>query len=135
MGLAKSFLAVAVLSGVLALPAAAQQSALRTNHAEPDGVFVDEYGTSFTFSICGEGTALCGVLNDVQGDSRTEENLAYVGQQVMQAEQTAPNQWSGTVIFNGSEASATVTQTGPDTVEIEGCRGILCQTLVFNRAS
>jgi uncharacterized protein (DUF2147 family) len=134
MSISKSVLALAVVTA-LAVPAVGQQSALRTNNVNPNGTFVDEYGTTFTFSLCGDGTALCGVLNDVQGESRTEENLAYVGQQVMQAERTGSNQWEGSVIFDGNPASATVTQTGPNTVEIEGCRGIFCQTLVFNRAS
>ena len=133
----KTGLAITALCAATIVPTFAQQQSLRTNRIEPpQGVFVDEYGTSFTFSACGEGTALCGVLNDIQGNSRTEENLAYVGQQVMQAQPTGPNTWEGTVIFDGKEAKATITQTGPDTVEIQGCRAaILCQTLVFNKAS
>jgi hypothetical protein len=121
--------AVLALASSAILPSLAQDRA-----ANPNGVFVDDYGTSFTFSLCGDGTDLCGVLNDVQGNSRTQENLAYVNQQVMQAELVSENQWKGTVIFGGQQASATVTQTGPDTVEIQGCRGgLFCQTLEFNR--
>ena len=39
----------------------------------------------------------------------------------------------GTVIYNGSEANATVGQNGPDSISITGCRMILCQTIVFSR--
>ena len=57
-----------------------------------------------------------------------------MNQQIMQADMTAPNEWRGTVIFEGSEAASTLTQVGPDTIEIQGCRvAILCQTLTFNR--
>ena len=99
----------------------------------PEGTWRDEYGTIFQISLCGDGTGLCAKLIDVQGKSRTEENLAYVNQQVLQADQTAEAEWKGTVIYNGSEAGATINQNGPDTLSITGCRMILCQTLVFNR--
>lgn len=103
----------------------------------PSGTFVDEFGTSFEFTLCGEtGTDLCGVLTNLEGESATEENLAFVGKQVMQAVQTAPNEWKGSLAAGGISADATVTQTGPDTVEIEGCRAaLLCQTLAYHRAS
>lgn len=102
--------------------------------ATPEGTWRDEHGTTLQLKLCGDGTQLCAVLIDVRGKSRTEANLAYVNQQVMQAELTAPNQWKGKVIFDGSEAVSTVTQVAPDTIEIEGCRAaILCQTLAFNR--
>ena len=103
----------------------------------PEGAFVDQYGTSFEFSPCGEtGTDLCGVLTNLEGNSATEENLAFVGKQVMQAEQVAPNAWKGSLTAGGMSAEATITQTGPDTIEIQGCRAaILCQTLPYNRAS
>lgn len=101
----------------------------------PAGEWMDEYGTALSISECGEdNTQLCVVLLDVQGESRTEENLAYVDQQIMQADMVAENQWQGTVIFEGAEAEGTLTQVGPDTVEIQGCRALLfCETLVFQR--
>jgi hypothetical protein len=102
--------------------------------ATPEGVWRDEYGTTLKISLCGDGTQLCAVLVDVQGKSRTDANLAYVNQQVVQAAMTAPNEWQGTVVFDGSEAHGTITQVTADTIEIEGCRAaILCQTLAFNR--
>lgn len=113
-------------------PAATEEAAAPTG---PEGTFVDEYGTSFTFTLCGDGTALCGVLNTLKGDSATEENLAYVGSQVMQAAASGPNQWKGALEAGGISAEATVTQTGPDTIDIEGCRAILCQTLTYTRVA
>ena len=103
--------------------------------ATPSGTFVDDWGTSFKFSLCGDGTDLCGVLTNLEGKSATEENLAFVGRQVMQAEQVAPNQWKGQLSAGGISAQATVTMTGPETVDIQGCRGgIFCQTLTYTKA-
>jgi hypothetical protein len=157
MHILKTTFAIAVLCTAAALPTLAQDAAApveapveapaeagaevttetAVETADPSGTFVDEYGTSFTFSLCGEAmTDLCGVLNTLEGESATEENLAFVGTQVMQAVQTAPNQWKGSLAAGGLSAEATVTQTGPDTIDIEGCRvAILCQTLTYTRAS
>jgi hypothetical protein len=122
-----------------AQPTAAGETAVAAAGASegPNGTFVDEFGTSFQFSLCGEaGTDLCGVLTNLEGESATPENLAFVGKQVMQAPQTATNEWKGSLAAGGMSADATVTQTGPDTVEIQGCRlGVVCQTLAYNRAS
>lgn len=101
--------------------------------AGPEGIWRDKYGTTFEIRLCGNGTDLCAILKDVQGDARNEKNLAYVGKQVLQASQTAQDEWQGTVIYNGTEAQATVTEDGSDMLIIKGCRGIFCDTLVFGR--
>lgn len=120
-------LALPIALSFFAFPAAAQS-------ADPSGAWVDRYGTAFEFSMCGDGTDLCGVLKDIQGKSRTPANLAYVNRQVVKAEQVKDNEWKGTVIYDGSQAAATVKQVSPDTIKITGCRaGIFCQTLTFNR--
>ncbi|HEY8356148.1 MAG TPA: hypothetical protein VIL30_01700 [Ramlibacter sp.] len=132
----KTTLTVGMLCAATVTPLFAQEQAARPRAAaaSPEGTFVDEYGTSFQFSLCGEdGTALCGVLTNLEGQSATEENLAYVGQQVMQAPQVAANEWKGSLEAGGISAEATVTQTGPDTIDIQGCRSILCQTLTYTR--
>ncbi|MGB3336666.1 MAG: hypothetical protein WBA73_05755 [Devosia sp.] len=144
----KTTFAVGLLFATTAMPGFAQDAAAEpaaepaaTEEAAaaptgPAGTFVDEYGTSFTFSLCGDaGTDLCGLLNTLKGESATEENLAFVGKQVMQAAQVAENQWKGSLEAGGMSAEATVTQTGPDTIDIEGCRAILCQTLTYSRVA
>lgn len=109
-------------------------TAVPAQAASPEGDWRDSFGTTLRISLCGDGTQLCGVLLDIQGESRTEENLVYVNQQVMQANPTGPNQWQGSVVFNGSKATSTITQVAPDVIEIEGCKAlILCQTLAFER--
>jgi hypothetical protein len=123
---------VGLLCAAATLPTLAQDAS-----ALPAGTFVDEYGTSFEFSLCGEdNTDLCGVLTNLEGKSATPENLAFVGKMVMKAEQVAPNEWKGSLAAGGMSAQATVTMVSPDTIEIQGCRGgILCQTLPYTRAS
>lgn len=130
-------LATGLLFVATALPTFAQDAAAPAAAQGPNGTFVDQYGTSFQFSLCGDsGTDLCGVLTTLKGESATEENLAFVGKQVMQAKQTGPNEWKGSLTAGGISADATVTQTGPDTVDIQGCRAaVLCKTLSYNRAS
>lgn len=119
--------AAAALSVLLVTPAVSQE-------LNPNGVWVDRWGTTFTFELCGDGTQLCGVLNDIQGDSRTEENLAFVNQEVVQADMVAPNRWEGTIALNGGNARAIVEMTGPDTLEITGCQAIFCSSIDYQRA-
>ena len=134
MHLAKTTFAVSFFIAATALPALAQDAAAAP--MDPNGSFVDSFGTSFTFKLCGEtGTELCGVLTNREGESATPENLEFVGKQVMQATQTGPNEWKGSLSAGGISAEATVTQVAPDTIEIQGCRAlVLCQTLAYNRA-
>lgn len=126
----KAFAATTIALAALAAPAIAQSA------VSPDGVWKDKWGTTFTFSTCGDGTQLCGVLNDVQGNSRTEENLAFVNKQVVAAAQTAPNKWEGEIAMNGSTAKAIVEVKDQNTLTITGCRAaILCQTLTYEKVS
>ena len=127
----KTTFVIAALLGSSIVPTLVQAA---TTAPEPSGTFVDSFGTSFTFALCGEeGTDLCATLNTLKGASATEENLAFVGKQVMQAKQVAPNQWKGSLAAGGMSAEATVTMTSGDTIDIQGCRSILCQTLTYSR--
>ena len=95
----KTIFAAASLAALFAVPTFAQDA------SSAEGTWVDRWGTSFTFSLCGEGDAnLCGTLNDIQGDSRTEENLAFVNQQVVEGVPTGTNKWEGTISLNGGNA-------------------------------
>ena len=124
----KTIVAAAAVAAALIVPATAQSA------ANPDGVWKDRWGTTFTFQLCGDGTQLCGTLNDIQGDSRTQENLAYVNQQVVQGQQTAPNKWEGQIALNGGKAKAIVELTGPDTLKITGCQ-LLCSSIDYQPVS
>jgi len=124
----KTLIAAAGVAAALAVPAIGQSA------ADPGGVWQDRWGTTFTFRLCGDGTQLCGTLNDIQGDSRTQENLAYVNQQVVKAEQTAPGTWEGQIALNGGNAKAIVELTGPDTIKLTGCQ-LLCSSIEYQRVS
>jgi len=129
----KYALSLGVLCATFAAPSLAQETTAQT--MSPEGSFADKWGTSFDFTLCGDsGTDLCGVLTNLEGESATEENLAFVGKLVMQAPQTGPNEWKGSLTAGGISAEATVTQTSPNTIDIQGCRAaILCQTLTYTR--
>ena len=101
----------------------------------PKGRFVDQYGTSFDFTLCGDArTDLCGVLVTLKGRSATLENLAFVGKQVMHAMSSGPNQWKGVLSTGPTQTDVTVTMAGPDTIEIQGCKAvILCETMTYSR--
>jgi hypothetical protein len=101
---------------------------------DPTGVWVDQWGTTFTFELCGDGTQLCGVLNDIQGNSRTEKNLAYVNQEVVAADMVEPNKWEGAIALNGGNATATVELLGENTLKITGCQFIICNSIDYQRA-
>jgi hypothetical protein len=132
MRFARTAFATSFLIAASALPSFAQDA---RSGLDPNGTFVDSFGTSFSFSLCGEaGTDLCGVLTNLEGESATEENLAFVGKQVMRAAQSAPNQWKGSISSGDIRADATITMVDPNTIEIQGCQAvILCKTLAYRR--
>ena len=125
------------MRAIIALSALAIFSASAVaQEATPDGTWQDSFGTTLQFSVCGEGEQLCATLLEVEGKSRTERNLAFINQQIMQADQTSANEGKGTVMFDGNEAQSTITQVAANTIEIQGCRAVvLCQTLSFSRQS
>ncbi|MHA6299595.1 hypothetical protein [Devosia sp. CAU 1758] len=124
----KSFVAAAAVATALVVPALGQSA------ASPDGVWKDRWGTTFTFELCGDGTQLCGTLNDIQGDSRTAENLTFVDKQVVQGTQTAPGTWEGQISLNGGGAKAIVELIDADTLKITGCQ-LLCSSIEYERVS
>lgn len=123
-----TILSLAAVVGAVSLPALAADT--RFN---PKGTFADQWGTSFTFAPCGSNQ-LCGTLDVLKGKSATAQNLAYVGKQVMQASADGPNTWKGAISAGGMNAQVTVTQTGANTIDIQGCRAVvLCQTITYTR--
>jgi hypothetical protein len=127
MHILKTTFAVTALLAATLTPSFAEST-------NPNGSWKDKYGTAFEMSLCGDGTALCAILKDIKGKSRTEDNLALLNKQILKAKQVASNKWQGTVSLNGDHAPATVKQVGANTIEITGCKALVfCQTLVFNR--
>lgn len=137
MHILKTTFMIAALCSTTILPVLAQDAAAsaKAGAMNPNGTFMDSFGSSFSFKLCGaKGTDLCGTLVTLKGQSATKENLSFVGQQVMQLSPSGANQWKGALKAGGISADATVTQRGPDTMDIQGCRvAVLCQTLSYNR--
>lgn len=124
-----TILSIAVVLGAVSAPASAQNVPFT-----PKGTFVDKWGTSFSFALCGGGTDLCGTLASLKGNSATAQNLAYVGKQIVEAKPSGLNSWKGAINAGGMSADATVTQTSANTINIQGCRAaILCQTITYSR--
>lgn len=131
MNFSKMTIVAAAICGAIAMPSFVDAATA----AEPNGTFVDSFGTSFTFSLCGDGsTQLCVVLETLKGHSATKVNLAFVGKQVMQAVRTGPNEWKGSLKAGGISADATLTMTTDKTIDIRGCRSVFCQTLTYNHS-
>lgn len=122
----KALAVTTIALAALAAPAIAQSA------ASPNGVWQDRWGTTFTFKVCGDGTKLCGTLNQLKGDSATPENLAFVNEQVVQARQVGPNKWEGQIALNGGGAKAIVTIVDANTLKITGCQ-VLCSTVTYER--
>jgi uncharacterized protein (DUF2147 family) len=119
-----------VASSVLLLVGA---GAALAQSAAIEGSYRDRYGTVFAISTCGEGGTICAVLKELQGDSRTVENLEFLNKLVLEATPIADNQWEGALTFNGATATAVITLEDANTLNIKGCRGILCASLNFVR--
>lgn len=124
----KSIFAAVAVTAFFAAPSLAE------SQINPNGVWVDRWGTTFAFRLCGDGTELCGVLKDIHGNSRTEENLTYVNRKVVQADKVGPNTWKGEIKLDGGSAVATVELKDANTLEITGCRGtLLCSSIDYQR--
>lgn len=126
MRLFQAALAITALCAVTAGPTLAQP-------VSPAGKWHDSYGTSFHIAACGDGTALCIVLDDIGGDMRTASNLEYVNTQVLEAAQRSENEWKGHAVFAGGAVSTTIKLVSADQIEATGCIAILCSTLPFTR--
>ena len=124
-----TIISMAALFAAFAAPALGQGASL-----SPNGSFADKWGTTFTFSLCGSGTDLCGKLDVLKGDAATPADLAFVGKQVIQAKASGANTWKGQLSAGGMSGEATITQTSANTINIQGCRAmILCETITYTR--
>jgi uncharacterized protein (DUF2147 family) len=119
-------LALALTS--LALPALASA-------ADPTGTWQTSTGESrYAVSYCGDGTQLCARLTWLRDDAKTPENLALLGDYVVQgAQATGANQWQGRVSYEGDTYSGRVTMVTDDAMRLSGCQGIFCKSLQFER--
>ncbi|HEY4203283.1 MAG TPA: DUF2147 domain-containing protein [Devosiaceae bacterium] len=101
----------------------------------PVGTWQTVTGESrYSVFLCGDGTQLCAKLTWLRDDARTDKNLPYLNTYVLKgAEETQANKWQGTVTYDGKAINGSVTLTGADRMKLQGCVGIFCKSLQFER--
>jgi hypothetical protein len=60
--------------------------------------------------------------------------MPYLNTMVVEgARKTAPVKWEGKVTYDGDTYSGALVMLGSNRMKMAGCKGIACNTLVFNR--
>jgi uncharacterized protein (DUF2147 family) len=125
MNVAKSIVIAAMTLGLSTAPSLA---------ADPTGTWQSVTGESrYSVSFCG-GSKLCAKLTWLRADARTAENLPYLNHYVVQgAEPQGETKWSGTVTYNGSTYDGVLTMLDSNSMRLQGCKGLFCQSMRFTR--
>lgn len=104
---------------------------------DPIGVWEpDNRESRYEFSYCGEnGDRLCAELIWIQEDKKDARNTKYLNTYMFKnARQTRYGHWQGTVTLEGFNIGGTVTQTGPDNMELKACAlFVICENIALNR--
>ena len=116
-------LAVAALAlGLTAAPAFA---------ADPTGTWQATDGKSrYKITQCGSD-ALCARLIWLR--DKDDVNRQYLNQVIVQGTQSSKDKWTGTVKHAGDVYDGTMIMTGEDSLKVNGCQGIFCQTVKLSR--
>jgi uncharacterized protein (DUF2147 family) len=138
---------IAMLTALLGAQPAKAQAAL-----DPSGIWLTQAGDAkIRVSKCGGG--ICGVviwlkdpINPATGkpqvdDKNPNPSLArrpMIGLVLFSAMQSSgPNKWSGQ-IYNaddGNSYASNISVSGPDTLNVEGCVGMLCGSETWTRSA
>ena len=107
------------------------------NTATPVGDWQMANGESrFEITACGDGTQLCAKLTWLRDDLKDEANLAHLGEYVLQGAQMAGlNAWRGQVSYDGDTFTGRLILVDADTIRLNGCKGIFCQSMDLVRVS
>ena len=144
MGGRLGFIVAILAAGLVALPASAQS-------LDPSGIWLTQAGDArVRVSKCGAG--LCGVvvslrdpIDPATGKPQVDDKnpnpalkkRPIVGLPLFSGmHPSGPNKWSGQ-IYNaddGSTYSSNVSVTGPDSLRVEGCVGVLCGGETWTRS-
>lgn len=99
--------------------------------ADPTGTWQADDGKSrYKITQCAGG-ALCARLIWLR--DKDDVNRQYLNQVIVQGTKSAANKWTGTVKHAGDVFSGTMTMTGEDSLKVNGCQGIFCQTVKLSR--
>ena len=144
MGGRLGFIVAILAAGLVALPASAQS-------LDPSGIWLTQAGDArVRVSKCGAG--ICGVvvslrdpIDPATGKPQVDDKnpnpalkkRPIVGLPLFSGmHPSGPNKWSGQ-IYNaddGSTYSSNVSVTGPDSLRVEGCVGVLCGGETWTRS-
>ncbi|MBN9310697.1 MAG: DUF2147 domain-containing protein [Devosia sp.] len=99
--------------------------------ADPTGTWQADDGKSrYKVTSCGDH-ALCARLIWLR--DKNDVNRQYLNQVIVQGTQSAENKWTGTVKHAGDVYSGTMIMTGKDSLKVNGCQGVFCQTVNLSR--
>lgn len=99
--------------------------------ADPTGVWQANDGKSrYKITNC-SGDALCARLIWLR--DKDDKNIQYLNQVIVRGTPTAENQWTGTVKQGGDTYAGTMVLTGEDSLKVNGCQGVFCQTVRLSR--
>ena len=73
---------------------------------------------------------LCGWLSGIPFQSSAAQ---YLNQVIVQGTPSSENKWTGTVKHAGDTYSGTMIMTGEDSLKVNGCQGVFCQTVRLSR--
>ena len=123
------FIAATALAALSVVPAMAAE-------LSPVGKWRSQDGSSqYQVSFCGDGAQLCAKLTWLSASAKAEGNADLLNTYVVRgASPTAPNKWSGTVLYEGDRYDGTVTLVSRDTMKLKGCSGIFCKSFSLVRA-
>ncbi|RYH07576.1 MAG: DUF2147 domain-containing protein [Alphaproteobacteria bacterium] len=115
--------------GILALALGAAPVAALA--ADPTGIWQADDGKSrYKITNC-SADALCARLIWLR--DKDDKNIQYLNQVIVQGRQSAENKWTGTVKQGGDTYAGTMVLTGEDSLKVNGCRGVFCQTVRLSR--
>ena len=124
MHLAKKLAAAALALGLATAPALALAG-------DPTGTWLADDGKSrYKITECGND-ALCAKLIWLR--DKDDVNRQYLNQVIVQGTQSDENKWTGTVKHAGDTYSGTMVMTGKNSLKVNGCQGIFCQTVRLSR--
>ena len=99
--------------------------------ADPTGTWQADDGKSrYKITKCGSD-ALCARLIWLR--DKDDENRQYLNQVIVQGTQSSDNKWTGSVKHAGDTYSGTMIMTGDDSLKVNGCQGVFCQTVRLSR--
>lgn len=99
--------------------------------ADPTGTWQADDGKSrYKITECGSG-ALCARLIWLR--DKDDQNRMYLNQVIVQGTQSSENKWTGTVKNAGDVYSGTMIMTGANSLKVNGCQSVFCQTVRLSR--